>query len=191
MGRKRGRGGYMQVLSELWRSSRYINSFISAADSAGFLGYGKPRLSWTSSVSRRAMFTTGWFTDFRRVGRWARRGNEPFDQENMRLVFFFFYGVPRRDCAARNVFFPRIPVFGEIFGSFAKSGHGNRGEIGCNRMLDPDKKRNFQRDTVMRAKHRGFFSAPPLPPSLPIMLDTIRLVVGERITAEEVAWQKA
>ena len=34
--REREREGYMQVLSELWRSGRYINSFISAADSTGY-----------------------------------------------------------------------------------------------------------------------------------------------------------
>lgn len=117
----------------------------------------EPRRSPDARCSRRG--------DSRIFGGWVVERVEEMNRSTKKICILFFYGVPRRDCAARNVFFPRIPVFGEIFG-FAKSGHGNRDEIGCNRMLDPDKKRNFQRDTVMRAKHRGFLSTPP---SLPIM----------------------
>lgn len=53
-------------------------------------------------------------------------------------------------------------------------------------MLDPDKKRNSQRDTVMRVKTSWFLP----PPYYVSRVDTFRFVVGERITAEEVTSQK-
>lgn len=127
----RARWGYMQVLSELWGSSRYINSFISAADSAGFLGYGKPRLSFNQRFPREGVVIHGFSEG--RVRR-VRRGNEPFDRR--KYASCFFTGGPRveircRDRAeirARNIFFPRIPVerSSESDSRRAKNGHGNR-----------------------------------------------------------------
>lgn len=90
--KRRGREGYMQVLSELWRSSRYINSFISAADSAGFLGHGKPRLVSRRSPDGECSFRGDSRISGERTVLGKRRGNEPFDRENIHLVFMNTYG---------------------------------------------------------------------------------------------------
>lgn len=154
-----GRWGYMQVLSELWGSSRYINSFISAADSAGFLGYGKPRLSFNLVGPQTRELSTGVIHGFSegRVSR-ARRGNEPFDQENMHLVFM---GRACRDSRKKYIF-PRIPVerSSESDSRGAKKRAWKSTRLDVIRMLDPDKKRNSQRDTVMRVKTSWFLSPP-------------------------------
>lgn len=126
-----GRWGYMQVLSELWGSSRYINSFISAADSVGFLGYGKPRLSFNLVGPQTRELSTGVIHGFSegRVSR-ARRGNEPFDQENMHLVFM---GRACRDSRKKYIFPPHTgwEILGIGFERGKKTGM-EIDEIGCN-----------------------------------------------------------